>query len=75
MSMDPAICGQPADCLIIAADTVVVFDGRITGKPSSQKEAFETLKKMKNRSHRVITGVCLLENPAISSSQRNVCTK
>ena len=61
MSMDPAICGQPADCLIIAADTVVVFDGRITGKPSSQKEAFETLKKMKNRSHSVITGVCLLE--------------
>lgn len=46
--------------LIIAADTIVYKD-RIIGKPTSEEEAFETLFSLKNDSHDVATGVCILK--------------
>ena len=42
--------------LIIAADTVVVHGGRILGKPADEKDAFDTLKRLKNDVHSVMTG-------------------
>lgn len=48
--------------VIIAADTVVVFDKKIIGKPLSQDEAFRILSSMKNTYHYVITGVCIIDN-------------
>lgn len=49
-----------ADQIIIAADTVVIHEKRILGKPSSNEEAFQMLKSLSGRSHEVVTGVCLL---------------
>lgn len=46
--------------LILAADTVVVLDEVIIGKPRSRAEAIETLKRMRGREHHVYTGVALL---------------
>lgn len=46
--------------VIIAADTIVYKD-RIIGKPTDEKEAFETLSLLRNNWHYVITGVCLLQ--------------
>jgi len=43
--------------LIIAADTVVSFQGRIFGKPSSRMEAINTLMFLSGKTHEVITGV------------------
>ncbi len=48
--------------LIIAADTVVVLDGQIIGKPADEAEAFHILSRLRGRSHQVITGVCLVDN-------------
>ncbi|MCR5525838.1 MAG: Maf family protein [Lachnospiraceae bacterium] len=45
--------------VIVAADTIVVVDGRILGKPEDEKEAFKMLKELQGRSHKVITGVTL----------------
>ena len=45
--------------LIIAADTVVVFEGEILNKPRDAGEAFEMLSRLRGRTHRVLTGVCL----------------
>lgn len=45
---------------IIAADTVVVLDEVIIGKPFDQLEAIATLQKLSGRVHQVITGVVLL---------------
>lgn len=45
--------------IIITADTVVINDGRILGKPHSQEEAVEMLLSLMNRTHRVVTGVTL----------------
>lgn len=46
--------------LILAADTVVVIDGEILGKPSSQEEAVATLSRLQGRSHEVYSGVVLM---------------
>jgi septum formation protein len=51
----------PTD-IIIAADTIVCIDNEIIGKPNSQEHAIEILEKLNGRMHKVITGVCLLQN-------------
>lgn len=40
---------------VVGADTVVVIDGKILGKPKNEKEAFSMLKSLSGRSHEVIT--------------------
>jgi septum formation protein len=46
----------------IGADTVVVLDDRIMGKPSDEAEAFKMLKSLSGRAHQVITGITLLDS-------------
>lgn len=48
-----------ADELIITADTIVYIDGEVLGKPKNEEEACQMLRKLSERSHQVITGVCL----------------
>jgi septum formation protein len=50
------------DSCIIAADTVVVLDNQVIGKPLDQNEAMASLQKLSGRVHQVITGVVLLYN-------------
>ena len=45
---------------VIGADTVVSIDGRILGKPRNEEEAFEMLKMLSGRVHRVTTGYCII---------------
>jgi len=45
--------------LIITADTVVCVDGQVLGKPKNADEAKEMLQMLSNKSHQVITGVCI----------------
>lgn len=46
--------------LIIAADTVVIAQGEVLGKPRSRSGAERMLHKLSGQRHRVITAVCLL---------------
>ena len=48
-------------CWILGADTIVVLDGCIFGKPSDSAEAVRMLGLLSNREHDVITGMCLLQ--------------
>ena len=52
---------------ILAADTVVVCEGRILGKPSSPDEAREMLGLLAGRTHQVVTGLCLVANGRTAS--------
>lgn len=45
--------------LIITADTVVISENTILGKPKDKKEAITTLEKLSNKTHIVTTGVCI----------------
>ncbi|NLY23471.1 MAG: septum formation protein Maf [Bacteroidales bacterium] len=47
------------DELLITADTIVLLDGMILGKPADIDEAREMLLTLSGQTHRVITGVCL----------------
>ena len=48
------------DELIITADTVVCINEKVLGKPQTQEEAKEMLRELSGKTHRVITGVCLM---------------
>lgn len=45
---------------VISADTIVVLDGRILGKPKNEEDAFNMLSSLSGRTHEVFTGVCVL---------------
>ena len=45
--------------IIIAADTIVEFNGKIIGKAKNEIEAFQILKSLANRSHNLITGIAI----------------
>jgi len=55
------------DAIIVAADTIVELDGKIIGKADTEEEAFEILKRMMGRTHRLITGIAItdINNPKI----------
>lgn len=45
--------------LLITADTVVICNGKILGKPKNAAEAYEMLNFLSGKVHQVVTGVCL----------------
>jgi nucleoside triphosphate pyrophosphatase len=51
--------------IIIAADTEVVLDGQVFGKPRSTDDARRTLEKLSGRKHTVLTGVALIRLPDV----------
>ncbi|WP_346238949.1 Maf family protein [Niabella insulamsoli] len=51
----------PAEKIIIAADTMVVLDRTIIGKPKDKNDAVEILMNLQGRVHQVITGVAILK--------------
>lgn len=57
-SMD--IASKNEDDLIIAADTVVVLDENILGKPKDKYEAYNMIRSLSGRTHEVITGISLV---------------
>ena len=58
---------------IMGADTVVVVDGKILGKPKDEKEAFSMLKSLSGRSHEVITAFSFINiNKNISYSDYEI---
>jgi len=46
--------------IVLAADTLVVKDGNILGKPKSEKDAFSMLSMLSGSTHQVYTGVCVM---------------
>jgi len=61
--------------LVLGADTVVLFEGEVIGKPKDADDAFAMLQKLAGRSHRVLTGYALLDprtNRAVTAHERTV---
>jgi septum formation protein len=51
------------DAFVLGADTVVVVEGEILGKPRDEADAARMLRLLSGRTHHVITGVCLIGPP------------
>lgn len=56
-----------AEDIIISADTVVICDSEIMGKPKSKSDAVKMLTKLSGRTHKVITGVTVAKGESILS--------
>jgi septum formation protein len=58
---------------VLAADTEVLLDGAILGKPAGLPEAVDMLRRLSGRAHEVVTGVCLVSaGEARSAVERSV---
>ncbi len=63
------------DSLVIAADTIVVIDELILGKPKDRTDAFNMLKRLQGKWHEVITGLSICMNKNILSHDEHTRVK
>ena len=59
--------GSKENELYITADTIVVYENKVLGKPIDSKDAFIMIKELSGNTHTVYTGVSLLLNGKINS--------
>jgi septum formation protein len=50
---------RPAEAIVLGADTTVVVDGEILGKPRDDEDGRAMLKRLSGKAHQVLTGVSL----------------
>ena len=63
------------NALVIAADTFIVFEGKILGKPRTETQAKEMLETMSGKPHSVITGFTIVDTDNNKTLSRSVETK
>ena len=68
-----AVAGSNPDAAVIGADTVVVLDGKVLGKPHSEDEAVQMLRELSGNTHEVYTGVCIIKGDKVHKFYE--CTK
>lgn len=63
--------------VVLGADTIVVYNGEILGKPQDENDAMRMLSMLSNQCHDVYTGVSLIKGSQIETffSQTKVCMK
>lgn len=66
---------ESRDAVVISADTVVVSNGKILGKPSDEAEAERMLSELSGRTHQVFTGFCVLRLSDAYTVCKAVCTE
>lgn len=69
------VAGEYPDAITLGADTIVVLDGAILGKPAGQADAVATLARLVGRCHEVITAVCLVWPDAGTSIEFSTSTR
>lgn len=52
---------QARNVIVIGADTIVVHEEQILGKPKDEQEAFEMIRSLQGDTHQVYTGVAVLD--------------
>lgn len=70
-----AVAENTKNAIIIGADTIVVLDGQVYGKPKNKEEARQTLGKLSGREHSVISGVTVIDMTSGRVITRSVETK
>jgi septum formation protein len=68
-----AVASRVAGALVIAADTIVVVDGDVLGKPRDREEAAAMLRRLSGRSHTVHTAVAISYGTREASGVESPC--
>ncbi len=69
-----AVFRQRPNDFILGADTIVIVDGQILGKPRDEADARRMLRLLWGRTHEVITGVCLVGPRGVKPSSLSDCS-
>lgn len=56
------VASKHKNAIVIGADTIVVLGKKILGKPKNKKEAIAMLKSLAGRTHKVITGIAIIDS-------------
>ena len=56
-----AVADKHPDDVVIGADTVVILDGEVLGKPRDEADAVRMLEALSGKTHTVITGCCIIQ--------------
>ena len=67
------VAGSNVGEFVIGADTIVVFENEVLGKPESSEQANDMLNRLNGRRHHVVTGVAIV-NPVGESHTKSVST-
>lgn len=70
-----AAAGNSDNTCVIAADTVVVVDGQILGKPENQAEAIDMLLCLSGRCHEVLTGVAVSRTDTVRTAHSSTAVR
>ncbi len=66
---EAAAATAPSGSLVIAADTLVVIDGKALGKPRSRRDAARMLRLLRGRRHDVVTGLALVVGGRVAAGR------
>lgn len=69
------IAAQRPEAWVLGADTIVVMDGVIRGKPADAREAEDIIKRLSGKRHAVITGYCICRESSATVVQDAVETE
>lgn len=69
------VAKQHPDALIIAADTFVIFENELLGKPGTPERAIEMLTKLAGKWHEIITGFVILDGETGKEIEQLVSTR
>jgi septum formation protein len=67
-----AVAADDHEAVVIGADTIVVVDGDILGKPRDERDAAAMLRRLASRSHVVLTGVAVVWRGRVVSDVESV---
>ena len=70
-----AVAAEHPDRIVLGADTTVVVDGAIIGKPVDMADARRMIKLLAGRSHNVLTGVAVVNNGETQSGLQRTTVK
>jgi septum formation protein len=56
-----SVCKKAKKGIVLGADTVTFYNGEVIGKPTDENDAVRILKKLSGTTHRVITGICIVD--------------
>lgn len=66
--------GTSEKAIVIGADTIVVIDNKILGKPKDKNEAYKMLKMLSGKTHFVVTAVAVIDSETLKSKVESTTT-